>query len=333
MAIVGAATRLTDSGLSITEWQPLLGAIPPLSDAHWQEAFAKYRAIPEYAIVNQGMSLDGFKAIYWWEWAHRLLGRLIGIAILLPLAVLWWRGQIRGMLAWKCIGLFALVGLQGFAGWFMVQSGLLDRVDVSQYRLALHLAIAVLIFALAFWLALDHGPAPQTAPTGPRPWVARSAAGLIVAIYLQIVLGAFVAGLDAGLSHNTWPLMDGQFVPDGLLAMSPWYLNLFENVATVQFDHRMLAYLIAAWALGHGVLVLARNAGIAARGAVLLIAAVLIQIGIGIATLLAAVPIGLGLLHQAGAFIVLAIALWHRHDLVAARRAAAPTQRPVLQQA
>jgi cytochrome c oxidase assembly protein subunit 15 len=307
MAVVGAATRLTDSGLSITEWQPLLGAIPPLSETDWQEAFAKYQTIPEYTVVNKGMSLDEFKVIYWWEWGHRFLGRLIGIAFLVPFLVLWWRGLLRGALFWKCLGLFALGALQGAAGWYMVMSGLVERVDVSQYRLALHLAIAVLIFGWALWLALGLMPARTSSSShGLR----LSAAGLTLLIFAQIVLGAFVAGMDAGLAHNTWPLMDGAIVPDGLLVMSPWYANLFENAATVQFDHRMAAYLIAVWGFGHTLAAIGQY-----RSAAALLAAILVQIGLGIATLLASVPIGLGLAHQAGAFILIGIALWHLWEL------------------
>lgn len=324
MVIVGGATRLTDSGLSITEWQPIVGFVPPLSDADWQEAFAKYQQIPEYQQINKGMSLDQFKIIFWWEWAHRFLGRIIGLAFLLPFLFFLVRGWVRRDLMPRLIGLFVLGGLQGVLGWYMVMSGLADRVDVSQYRLAAHLALAAVIFAAILWVALDIGAHQPRVPV-PRRFLL-SASGLLGLIFLQIILGAFVAGLDAGLSHNTWPLMDGKFVPDGLGAMSPWYLNLFENVLTVQFNHRMAAYATGIWALAHAAVMLRWDAG-QARSALWLAGAVLAQIGIGVWTLLAQVPIWLGLMHQAGAFIVLALAVHHLHGLRAQPpRTQAPAQ-------
>jgi cytochrome c oxidase assembly protein subunit 15 len=309
MAVVGAATRLTDSGLSITEWQPLLGAIPPLSDADWQAAFEKYRAIPEYQLVNKGMSLEAFQAIYWWEWAHRQLGRVIGVVYAVPLLVFWARGAVPRGLAPRLLGLLALGGLQGFVGWYMVQSGLSERVDVSQYRLAMHLGLAVAIFAAAWWLALGIGRRQALGAGSGLGW---SAGFVAAAIYLQILLGAFVAGLDAGMAYNTWPLMDGAFVPEGLLAMTPWWLNLFESALTVQFQHRMMAYLVAILVAVHVVRAAARPLQAEARlslGALVL--GVAAQIGLGIWTLVAQVPIGLGLAHQAGALLLLAVALWH----------------------
>jgi cytochrome c oxidase assembly protein subunit 15 len=308
IAVVGAATRLTDSGLSITEWQPILGAIPPLSEADWLAAFGRYQAIPEYQIVNQGMTLAEFKPIFWWEWSHRFLGRLIGIAFAAPFLFFLLKGWLDRALAVKLGGLLLLGGLQGFVGWYMVQSGLLERVDVSQYRLVLHLTLAAAIFALTLWLGLGmrRSPAPGAPPSW--RWTSCLFLGLVV---LQIVSGAFVAGLDAGLSHNTWPLMDGAFVPVGLLAMSPWYANLFENVMTVQFDHRILAYGIAVWVVLQAIAAL-RSPGMPWRtSALALLISVLLQVALGIATLLAHVPIGLGLAHQAGAFVVLGLAVWH----------------------
>ncbi len=320
MVVVGGATRLTDSGLSITEWQPLLGAIPPLNVADWQSAFAKYQATPEYAIVNAGMSLAEFKFIYWWEWTHRLLGRLIGLAFALPFLGFWVAGKLRPGFPLKLMGVFALGALQGAIGWYMVMSGLVDRVDVSQYRLALHLLTAFAILALLVWLALEAGPAAdrvrlQTVRRG--EW--RFAFLLFVLVFVQAGLGALVAGLKAGLTYNTWPLMDGRLVPSGLGTLTPWYLNLFENVTTVQFDHRTLAYAIAALALWH-VTALARAAEderlIGSAG--LLAGAVLAQMGIGIATLLAGVPLALGLAHQAGAALVVAAATLHFHEMTRA---------------
>ena len=287
MVVVGGATRLTESGLSITEWQPLLGAIPPLNEADWQAAFKKYKAIPEYSIVNAGMSLGDFKFIYWWEWTHRLLGRLIGVAFAIPFLAFWAMGRLRPGLPLKLFGVLALGALQGFIGWYMVKSGLVDRIDVSQYRLALHLLIALSILSLLVWLALDAGPAPQRVrlQTVTRAeW--RFAAILFGLIFLQAGLGALVAGLKAGHTYNTWPLMDGRFVPEGLGQLAPWYLNVFENVTTVQFDHRMVAYLVVALALWH-VVALRRSADDEHLiGTADLLAAVLLaQMGIGITTL------------------------------------------------
>jgi heme a synthase len=314
----GGATRLTGSGLSITEWQPIMGALPPLTDAEWLDAFTKYKSIPQYERVNKGMSLDEFKSIFWWEWSHRLLGRLIGVIFALPLAWFWWRGALSGALGWRLIGLFALGGLQGFVGWFMVQSGLAERTSVSQYRLALHLGLAFAIFALLLWIALDTGRAESrritldTVPRGQR----RLASWLLALIFVQVFLGALVAGLKAGLTYNTWPLMDGRLVPDGLLSMSPWYLNPFENITMVQFDHRVLAYVLIGLAAWHAI-ALARAADDerVVHSAVLLLAAMLGQAALGIWTLLSVVPLHLGIAHQTGAVLVLGIAVWHQHRM------------------
>lgn len=316
MIIVGGATRLTDSGLSITEWKPILGIIPPLGEAAWQEAFSKYQQIPEYQLVNKGMSMADFKAIYWWEWAHRFLGRMIGFAFLLPFLYFWLSGKISKQLWPKLVVMFVLGGLQGALGWYMVMSGLVERVDVSQYRLAAHLCAAVLIFAYIFWVAMRLRPSPVEDTNG-NTNIKISAAVLVASLFLQIALGAFVAGLDAGQGYNTWPLMDGSFIPNGLGAMSPGYLNLFENALTVQFDHRILAYLITAWALGH-IFFTTRNIGTGpiTVGAGLLFISVVLQVVLGIITLLAKVPIELGLAHQAMAILVFSVALWHLSQLV-----------------
>jgi heme a synthase len=323
MVVVGGATRLTDSGLSITEWQPIVGIVPPLSEADWQDAFAKYKEIPEYQRVNQGMSLEQFKFIYWWEWAHRALGRLIGLVFALPFGWFWFRGHLPRALAPKLLGVLALGGLQGFIGWYMVQSGLAERVDVSQYRLALHLTLAFVIFGLLLWLALGLSPGSRPVRLKPVMPVQRRLAALLLALLLvQIALGAFVAGLKAGLTYNTWPLMDGKLIPDGLGTLEPWYLNLFENVTTVQFAHRIVAYILAGLAFAHAWS-LARTAGDEGlvRSSGLLAIAVAAQAALGVGTLLAAqgaIPIGLGLAHQAGAAVVFAAAVWHLHRMVRA---------------
>ncbi len=317
MIVVGGATRLTDSGLSITEWQPLLGAIPPLNDVDWHTAFEKYKAIPEYSIVNAGMDLEAFKAIYWWEWSHRFLGRFIGVAFALPLAFFWITGRLRGTFALKCLGVLALGGLQGVIGWYMVKSGLVDRIDVSQYRLALHLMTAFVILSLLVWLALDAGPKNErvrlrTVTLGQY----RTALALFALVFLQSGLGALVAGLKAGLTYNTWPLMDGKLVPDGLLAHTPWYLNFFENVTTVQFDHRVTAYAVLALVLVHlWSLVRSADDEHVVATAALVTACIVLQLLIGIWTLLAGVPLPLGLAHQAGAAIVIAATTLHFHTI------------------
>jgi heme a synthase len=315
MVSLGGATRLTGSGLSITEWQPIMGAVPPLSDAAWQEAFEKYQQIPQYEHVNRGMGLAAFKLIYWWEWTHRFLGRLIGVVFLAPFLYFLAAGQISRPLMWKLGGIFALGGLQGFVGWYMVSSGLADRISVSQYRLALHMTLAVAIFGAVLETALSLGTV--TPARRPRSSRLQAAAGAIAAlVFLQIASGAFVAGLKAGAGWNTWPLMEGTLVPQGLDAMSPWWANLFENALTVQFDHRLLAYAIAAAVAWH-LWALLRGApdGPARVSGLALGAAVLAQIALGIWTLLAQVPIPLALLHQAGAVAVFATAMWHWHRL------------------
>jgi cytochrome c oxidase assembly protein subunit 15 len=288
-----------------------MGAIPPLSDTAWHEAFAKYREIPQYQHVNRGMSLEAFKLIFWWEWTHRFLGRLIGVVFFVPFVYFLATGQIARSLWPKLAGIFVLGGLQGFIGWFMVRSGLADRIDVSQYRLALHLGLAVAILGALVWLALSLGEARHTATRRAGSGLAVWIVGLV---FLQIVLGAFVAGLKAGLAYNTWPLMDGRLVPGGLGAMQPWYLNLFENAMTVQFNHRMAAYVLLAVVLWHVTKVLRgdRDPGVR-RTAIMLGCAVLAQALLGIWTLLAQVPLALGLAHQAGAAAVFAIAVWHLH--------------------
>ena len=318
MVLVGGATRLTNSGLSITEWKPILGALPPLSDADWQGAFHKYQQIPEYKLINRGMSLSEFKAIYWWEWAHRFLGRFIGIAFFAPLVLFWLAGAVPKGLGPKLAGIFLLGGLQGALGWYMVMSGLSERTDVSQYRLAAHLAVAVLIFGAVLWTAFSLAPRARRffdAAAGLRP-VRAGAAVLLGGVFVQIMLGALVAGTDAGMSNNTWPLMDGALIPDGLTAMQPWYLNPFENVLTVQFDHRMMAYLVAVLAVAQGWLAWRSGDLVIRFSAMLLLFVVLCQLALGILTLLSQVQIGLALAHQAGGLTVFALAL---HQLFLAR--------------
>ena len=317
-ALIGAATRLTGSGLSITEWAPIIGILPPLNETDWQAAFAKYKAIPQYTQLNRGMSLDAFKTIYWWEWGHRLIARTIGLVFLVPFVVFTMRGAIPRPLIPRMIVLFVLGGLQGAVGWYMVRSGLVDRVDVSQYRLALHLGLAVLIFALVIWTWLDLRPqrAPPSASTRMAPGHKITASLLLGLAFLQILLGALVAGLKAGRTFNTWPLMDGALIPSGLVQLSPTYLNFFENAATVQFNHRLAAYLLIAATFVHAFLLMRATTDPRVRQTASLLAAlVLAQTALGIWTLLAWTPLSLGLAHQAGALAVLFAAVAHRHAL------------------
>ncbi|MEI8178528.1 COX15/CtaA family protein [Aestuariivirga sp.] len=311
MVIVGGATRLTDSGLSITEWKPLLGAIPPMSESHWLEAFQKYQQIPEYQQINKGMSLDQFKFIYWWEWSHRFLGRVIGLAFFLPFAYFALTGALNRRTAIRCGVLFVLGGLQGVLGWYMVASGLVDRVDVSQYRLAAHLSLATLIYGAILWVAFGLGRM-RHAPVSGRQWLALLITGLVL---LQIAAGGFVAGLDAGFGYNTWPLIDGAVVPKGLFVAEPWWRNMFENALTVQFNHRMLAYVVALLVAGQACMVRSRSGFI-------LLGAVIAQVALGVWTLLWVVPLWLGLAHQGGALLVFAAAIWNLHCALKGEQAA-----------
>lgn len=313
MILVGGATRLTESGLSITEWKPVTGAIPPLSEADWQDAFEAYKQIPQYTELNRGMSLDQFKTIYWWEWTHRFLGRLIGLVFFVPFVAFLLAGYIPRALLPRLIGLFLLGGLQGAIGWYMVKSGLVDRTSVSQYRLMIHFGIAVAILGYTLWLLFGLGGEGQGRRAAARSPAAAWAAGLVLAlIFLQLLAGALVAGLDAGMGYNTWPLINGAFVPDGLSAASPWYLNLFENGLAVQFNHRMLAYALVLATLAQAIWLGLRGAPQVLFGTALTLAVLtLMQATLGVWTLLLAVPISLGLAHQAGAIAVFVVALYH----------------------
>lgn len=317
MVIIGGVTRLTDSGLSITEWKPLLGAIPPLSEAHWLQEFEKYRQIPEYQLQNKGMSLAEFQFIYWWEWGHRFFGRFIGVVYLVPFIWFAARRAIPKPLYPKLLALFVLGGLQGFVGWWMVYSGLSVRVDVSQYRLATHLTLAFFIFAATLWVArgLRSPEASERYQCVSRGAFATSRL-LMALLFLQLFAGGLVAGLDAGLTYNTWPLMDGDFIPAGLLSDAPGGLiNLFENITTVQFNHRMLAYVILAVAVFHVVQIARRDKGMATATATIVLLALVLQALIGITTLLLVVPLWAGVLHQGFAVVVLAVTVLHCQNM------------------
>lgn len=317
MAVIGAITRLTESGLSIMEWAPIGGTLPPLSEAEWQRVFALYRTIPEYQQVNAGMSLEEFKTIFWWEYIHRLWGRLIGVVFAVPFIWFLLRGKLRRDLIPHLIAMFVLGGLQGGLGWYMVASGFADRTDVSQYRLTAHLLLAIVIYAYILWIALRLlAPTAPISPTVARSGLRYAVIGLIGLLLLTIASGGFVAGLNAGMIYNTFPLMDGDWIPSDYGALAPFTLNFFENIAAVQFNHRALAMICALTVLG--LWFWSRRVALsdAARTAfTLLLAGVALQIVLGISTLLMVVPIWLGALHQAGAILLLSLAFWVLHHL------------------
>ncbi|AWN46970.1 heme A synthase [Methylobacterium terrae] len=318
MVAVGGATRLTGSGLSITEWKPVTGAIPPLSGTAWAEEFAKYQATPQYRLLNQGMTLSEFQFIYAWEWGHRLLGRVLGLAFFLPLLFFWWRGQLDRRLSLSLLGLGALGGLQGAVGWIMVASGLQPGMTaVAPIKLALHLTLASGIYAGLVWVAsgLDRRrdeAVPAGIPAGIPARISGTALALMVLVLVQIALGGLVAGSKAGLTYNTWPLMDGGLVPAGLFSGTPWIENFVDNVTLVQFNHRLTAYALLALAIVHAVDVRRRVPGTgAARRATALAGLVAGQAMLGIVTLLLVVPLWAGLAHQVAAMLVLGMATVH----------------------
>lgn len=320
MVAIGGATRLTGSGLSIMEWAPLSGALPPMSEAEWVRLYDLYRTIPQYALLNQGFGLEGFKEIFWLEWIHRQWGRLIGLAYLAGLAWFWLRGRIPAGYKPRLLGLLALGGLQGAVGWYMVASGFeADRTAVSPYRLVIHLGLALVIYAALLWTALGLLRPEGSAPAAARP-VRRMVQVTSWTIVAAMLAGGFVAGTRAGFTWNTFPLMDGRWIPDGLLALDPWWRNLTANLMAVQFNHRVLATLAALTAAGAVWAAFRRlPAGPARRAVVGLGAAVALQYGLGVATLLWVVPVSLGTLHQATAVLVLTAALLALHALRPAR--------------
>jgi len=314
MVVVGGVTRLTHSGLSITEWQPIVGTLPPISDEHWRIAFEKYQATPEYLQVNRGMSLDAFKQIFWWEYFHRLLGRAIGVAFLLPYLWFFVRKRIPSGYGVALLAIFVLGALQGALGWYMVASGLVNDPRVSPLRLTAHLGLAVAIFGAMFWVALSLlQPRADAATRGPRHF----AFALCALVYMMILAGGLVAGTRAGFAYNSFPLMNGRLAPAELFALEPWYLNFVTNVATVQFDHRLLAWILALaiplfWWRTRITRGVAERSRLAAD---LLLAMLLVQFTLGVATLLLVVPLALAAAHQAGAVLLFAGALYAAHTL------------------
>ncbi len=317
MVVVGGVTRLTRSGLSIVEWQPIAGTLPPLTETAWQEMFTKYQATPEYLKVNHGMSLDEFKGIFWWEYIHRLLGRTIGLVFLIPFLWFLVKRRLSWSLAPKLVVLFVLGGMQGAIGWWMVKSGLVDTPRVSHVRLAVHLGMAFFLFAALLWTALGLlTPPRRRALTTDRRSVALHASGLLVLVYVMVLSGALVAGTRAGYAYNTFPLMDGRFIPSGLGGMVPWWDNLFHNLTTVQFNHRMIAWALmilipAFWWSARRIDLPAE----ARRPLALLLGMLAVQVTLGISTLLLQVPVALGAAHQGGALVLFGLMLWTTHTL------------------
>ena len=309
MVLVGGATRLTESGLSITQWKPVTGVIPPMSGAEWQAEFDRYKQIPQFATLNPDMTLDGFKTIFWWEWGHRLLARVVGAAFIIPGLWFWRQGQLKGALGRQVAVATGLLALEPIVGWWMVTSGLANRVEVAQDRLALHLLIAAATFAALIYAAVGLGPPRRARVTA---GFAASAAALAALIFVQLGLGALVAGLRAGFTDNTWPLMSGKFLPEGLFGLTPWPASIVDDVTTAQFDHRLVAYLVVLFALAQAYAAWRRAPGspLARRGAALA-ALALLQAGLGIATLLLVAPIGLALAHQALALALFGVAVAH----------------------
>ena len=307
MILVGGATRLTGSGLSITEWKPVSGVIPPLSQKAWMAEFANYQRIPQYQFVNRGMSLAAFKGIYWWEWTHRLLGRLLGVVFFVPFVVFLALRRLPTRLIWRCVILFLLGGLQGLVGWWMVASGLEGRVTVAPERLATHLGLALILYVALIWTACEAWEGAPRPSYQPR-W-ALAAMGLAVLVYVQSLLGALVAGNQAGLIYNDWPLMAGQVFPRAYIDGGLFH-SLLHSQAAVQFNHRLIAYILFAGALGLAIAAF-RAAALARqtrRLFVVLAGLVTLQACLGIATLMAHAPLSLSAMHQAGAAIVLACA-------------------------
>jgi heme a synthase len=317
MVLVGGATRLTESGLSIVEWKPVTGTLPPLDQDQWTAAFDAYKTIPQYRELNAGMSLAEFKTIFWWEWSHRLLGRVIGVAYLLPFLWFLWRGVLSTDLRRRLWLIFGLGALQGAVGWWMVASGLSQRVEVSQYRLATHLVLALLIFAGIVWTLRRLASRPSLVASSR---LKITGVALVVLTFVQLYLGALVAGLRAGRVYNTWPDIDGALIPSAarLFFEEPWWRNLFDNVLTVQFEHRMTAYALFALAVLHALdAVRSRAAPAVVNGAFWLAAAITLQATLGILTLLNQVPTSLALAHQAVAIAVLTLAVFQAERLAA----------------
>ena len=318
MVVLGGVTRLTGSGLSMVNWHPIHGMVPPLNAEQWTEEFGNYQQSPEFQKINRDMSVGDFKSIFWFEYSHRILGRLIGLVFLLPFMYFWWRNKIKPGLTPRLIVIFALSGMQGLLGWYMVKSGLVSNPHVSQYRLTAHLLSAILIYGFILWTILDLMQNQRYQPMHQSTVAAWRKISLvsITLLLVTIVSGGFVAGLKAGVIFNTFPLMAGKWIPEGVTALSPWYLNLFENKVTVQFTHRLLAITIGLLLLGWSIKGLVRFDHPVIKGSFKLVGTmVIIQVILGISTLLMHVPVWLGAMHQAGALLLFSAMLINVHAL------------------
>ena len=311
MIIVGGVTRLTQSGLSMVEWSPIMGVLPPIGDTAWLEVFEKYKQFPEYQQVNVGMSLEAFKSIFWWEYGHRVLGRIIGLVYLLPLLLFITRGMVPKHWRLRLFFLFILGGIQGVMGWYMVKSGLVDVPHVSQYRLTAHLGLAIVIFACMFWFAMDFLRGETARPVAQIDgFYNRVTVFVVFIVFIMMLSGGFVAGTKAGYVMNTFPKMNGEWVPNSLMALTPWWRNLFENVVTIQFTHRCIAVIVLLSLLTLFVSSLKQQFKTCAW---LALVVVCIQVLLGVSALVMRVPVTIGAAHQAGAVALLAVCLLVAH--------------------
>lgn len=317
MVVLGGVTRLTGSGLSMVKWEPVIGVFPPMSQSDWEEVFLLYQQYPEFKLKNSYMNLADFKNIFWLEYLHRLLGRLIGVIFLLPLIYFWATKKIEKSFVPKLVFMFVLGGLQGLLGWYMVKSGLSTDPHVSQYRLTAHLGFAFVIYAYIFWSALDLlFPKESLVGNSDNPGLRRFSFFITGAVFITVLSGGFVAGLKAGRAYNTFPLMNGQFIPDGLVSLDPMWRNFFENVTTVQFDHRLLAYSLIVLIPLYWFIALKKNISAGTRAAFhLLVVILIVQVALGISTLLLYVPVGLAATHQGVALALFTVALFLSHRL------------------
>jgi len=318
MVVLGGVTRLTGSGLSMVEWAPIMGTLPPLNQSEWLATFELYKSSPEFIHINYNMDLDGFKSIFWFEYSHRVLGRFIGILFFFPMVFFFIKGWVSSSLKPKLIAMFILGGLQGLMGWYMVKSGLVNNPHVSQYRLTAHLSLALIVYAYIFWIALslyfqnddDLNRQSNMGVLKPRSLY------LSLFVFITALSGGFVAGLKAGLAYNTFPLMNGQLIPDGLFSLDPAWSNFFENITTVQFDHRLLATALFVSIIAFYVAAIRRNPPARVKlGLHLMLAMLFIQVTLGISTLLLHVPVALAASHQGGALLLFTVVLFVAHQI------------------
>lgn len=313
MILLGGVTRLTHSGLSMVEWRPLLGIVPPLNEAEWMRVFNEYKRSPEYQLINFGMDLDGFKSIFLYEYLHRVLGRLIGLLYFLPLVYFWIKGRIPSDVKGRLVVFLILGGCQGLLGWYMVKSGLVDDPRVSQYRLAAHLGLAIFLYCCLVWLAFELHARARGVQQQVQTRVSPYALGLVALVFVMALSGALVAGTRAGFAYSTWPLMGNHFIPEGLYTMTPWWRSIFEDITTVQFNHRMFAYVLIALLSAFAVRLWRHGLG---RPAVLVLLALSAQVLLGISALLMHVPVAIGAAHQVGAVILLTTLIFAERSLV-----------------